>query len=98
LTAKQAGEIASQGENRYTMQEYLPNTPRTLSDVGLTAKDDPDLLVKFRDATTNPKHLKQNDSDGDNITINTPERGTPKAYTLTRLKNDAPEIYEQGKE
>jgi hypothetical protein len=45
----------------------------------------------FRKETTGAKHLHK--TDGDNITINGSERGTSKAYTLERLKDERPDLF-----
>ncbi len=55
------------------------------------AKADQDLLRRWRAAVTRPKHVH---ADGDSITIK-PERGTSRAYTLTRLAADHPAIYQR---
>lgn len=54
---------------------------------------DPEALTLFRAAVVRPKHVHSVDGDSDNITITTKERGTGKAYTLTRLKTKAPALY-----
>lgn len=56
---------------------------------------DPELLVKFREAITEKKGKRVKDNNY-NI-INKPPQGTNKAYTLTRLAKDAPELFEKVK-
>jgi hypothetical protein len=56
-------------------------------------KDDAEALRMFREATTAP-HGGDRTSKSDNITL-APERGTDRAYTLSRLKRQSPELYEQ---
>jgi hypothetical protein len=46
----------------------------------------------WRDAVTGAKHVHR---DGDNITIS--GRGTNKAYTVSRLRREAPALYEDVK-
>jgi hypothetical protein len=57
-------------------------------------KDDPEVLPMFREAMKGQAGRKC----GDNITqLTKAEKGTSKAYTLTRLQKDNPEIYEEVK-
>lgn len=55
-------------------------------------KDDPELLQLWRQAITPPKHKKHNDPD---IISIKDKHGTGKAYTLDRLKREAPELFSQ---
>ena len=55
-------------------------------------KDHPEVLALWREAMTNEPH--KHTSDSNNITI-TPERGTGKAYTVSRLKRESPELFQQ---
>jgi len=59
--------------------------------VEVLLRDDPVILAEWREATTAPKHVH---SDGDVITI-TPRRGTDRAYTLQRLKQQNPELFKR---
>ena len=55
-------------------------------------KDSPDVLAMWREEMTNEPHKHLD--EGDNITIK-PERGTGKAYTVSRLKRESPELFAQ---
>lgn len=54
-------------------------------------KDDPEALAMFRDAM---KHVNQHDMPNDNIMRQAQEQGTSKAYTLSRLQKESPELFE----
>jgi hypothetical protein len=43
---------------------------------------------------TGPKHLHR---DSDNVSISKDRHGNSKAYTVSRLKREAPELYEEVK-
>jgi hypothetical protein len=64
----------------------------TLDKVERLIKDDVETLAMWRDAVTGPRHVH---SDRSNSTI-TPDRG--KAYTVSRLRREAPELYEEMRE
>jgi len=56
-------------------------------------RDDAELLALWREAMTPAKHKRHAPGvDGDNITISH-ERGTSRAYTLSRLKRDRPDLF-----
>jgi hypothetical protein len=52
-----------------------------------------DALVMLRKAVVAPKHLHRGDAD--NISIRD-GHGTSKAYTLSRLQQQRPELYERA--
>ena len=59
--------------------------------------DDPDVLALWRESTKRQDFDRGNQYTGgksDNITL-AKERGTSKSYTLSRLKREAPELYER---
>lgn len=56
-------------------------------------KDDAELLQLWREAIT-PKHGGNRTVKGDNVTL-ADNRGNRKAYTLDRLKREAPELFSQ---
>ena len=79
-----------------------------LSDIKRLIADDAESLVRLRELVVAPKHLhKAKNDDGNNITIipdlfakpesSKPqaERGTSRAYTLCRLKNERPDLFEK---
>jgi hypothetical protein len=56
-------------------------------------KDEPEVDAMFRDAITAAKGTNQyTKQDSDNITIH-PERGTSRAYVLSRLKRERPDLF-----
>ena len=81
--------------------EKLPDIERLIA-------DDPRAQVKLRELTVAPKHLHQGkDDDSSNRTINddlltttedpssdNPKRGTTRAYTLSRLSKERPDLFE----
>jgi hypothetical protein len=54
-------------------------------------KDDAETLAMWREAVTPAKHVH---ADGDIVPIKT-ERGNGKAYTLSRLKREAPALFQR---
>lgn len=54
-------------------------------------KDDPEALAMFCEAM---KHVNQHDLPVDNINGQTRDTGTSKAYTLSRLQKESPELFE----
>jgi len=56
-------------------------------------KDDPVALTMFREAMKQQPGPKPNRS-GDNITRSKTEKGTSKAYTLSRLERESPELFQ----
>jgi hypothetical protein len=56
--------------------------------------DDPDALVMLRKAVVAPKHKHRGDAD--NIRISD-GHGTSRSYTLARLQQHRPELYERVK-
>ena len=56
-------------------------------------KDDPETLAMWREAVTGPEGRPP--KTGDNITSFPRVTGTSRAYTLTRLKREAPELFER---
>jgi hypothetical protein len=55
-------------------------------------KGSPEVLAAWREEMTNKPHVHA--GDGDNVTIR-PERGNRKSYTLSRLKRENAELFEQ---
>lgn len=55
-------------------------------------KDSPEVLAAWREEMTNKPHVHLGDND--NISIR-PEQGTSKSYTLSRLKRENAELFEQ---
>jgi hypothetical protein len=51
---------------------------------------DVEVLTMWREAMTLPKHVHR--ADADNISIK-PKHGTSRAYALTRLKHERPDLY-----
>ena len=79
-----------------------------LADIERLIADDAESLVRLRELAVAPKHLhKAKNDDGNNVTIipdlfTKPEsskpqadRGNSRAYTLTRLKNERPDLFEK---
>ena len=61
-------------------------------------KDDPEVLPMFREAMKSKNYDRGNQhtgGKGDNV--NLANKGNTRAYTLTRLQKDNPEIYEEVK-
>jgi hypothetical protein len=56
-------------------------------------RDDPGILAEWREATTAPNHRPAESSD--NITTLPPRRGTDRAYTLQRLKQQEPALFKR---
>jgi hypothetical protein len=54
-------------------------------------KDHPDVLALWREEMTNEPH--KHNPDNDNIIIS--KQGTSKAYTVSRLKRESPELFEK---
>ena len=54
-------------------------------------RDDPVILAEWREATTAAKHVH---ADSSNRTTK-PKRGTIRAYTLQRLKQQEPELFKR---
>ena len=60
--------------------------------------DDPDVLALWRESTKRKPGPKGDDNYHDNIMVIDPDKaqqGTSKSYTLSRLKREAPELYER---
>jgi len=56
--------------------------------------EDAEALVLLREATVGPVHIHR---DSDIVTITDAERGNAKPYTLTRLADKHPALYERVK-
>jgi hypothetical protein len=65
-----------------------------LEKVEVLIRDDPETLTMWRQATTGEKHLHK--TDHDNVII-TSKQGNSRAYTLTRLKRERPDLYARVK-
>jgi hypothetical protein len=63
--------------------------PKTVEALLKQAKSDQDLLRRWREAVTRPKHVH---GDGNDVPIR-PHRGNSRAYTLTRLAGHHPALY-----
>lgn len=57
-------------------------------------KDDPEALALFREAMTGEPHVHKPAPESDNVTI-TPERGNARAYTVSRLKRERPDLFDR---
>jgi hypothetical protein len=58
-------------------------------------RDDPEVLAMWREAMTGAKHKKRAKDDSDNVTIiSHTGRGNSRAYTVSRLKKQRPDLFE----
>jgi len=81
-------------------REFIEAPPRagcgwSIDKVEKLIRDDPEALAMFRKAVTR-EHGGDRHSEAfksDNVTLERPERGNTRAYTLDRLYREAPELY-----
>jgi hypothetical protein len=65
-----------------------------LDKVAALIKDNPGVLTLWREATTRPVGTNQYAEGSHNVTTLKAQRGNSVAYTLTRLKREAPELHQ----
>ena len=99
--AWEAREVKHEGIVKLnSLQELITEKPlrgwgTTVEKIQSLIGDDPELLVMFREALKNKTGPKAEDSLNNIVTKTI--TGNTKAYTLTRLSKEAPELYERVK-